>query len=323
MPKTINKAKRVVDFLSAGGEVNKIKGVEASDDQAWYRISAKAYELYLKDCRKIREEDEKKKNVSCTSNDEIKNILVLNDKLADYALSLPSVSTMHEVQTLEKLISVMPVNEHKIISIIEKSTMSPRIRALQKKGRLERFSIFKEFSKIIDAATISYYRENFISSYLTLVPVIEGILLRWLGYCGIGKKPEFDYLKSFFRLSHVRQPCPGNALFHEVYIKACDKLLTEHLYKPSDTGSAYSNFNRHLAVHLLSDSQFATKDNCIRLFCLIDVMTEIFYYETHCVDHRFYLKGEEIALEMSIYEKLIAQSHNQSIKTPEQTLLQD
>ncbi|MEN3756157.1 hypothetical protein ABDZ57_04920 [Aeromonas veronii] len=321
MPKTIDKAKRVVDFISNGGTVCEIKDVEAIDDSAWHRISSKAYDLHLIDSRKKRAEDEKKENVSCTSNDEIKEILLLSSELADYALSLPSVSTMNDFKTLQKLMLKMPLNEHKVIDIIERITMSPKIRALQKKGRFEHFSVFKEFSTIIDAAVISYYRKNYISSYLTLVPVIEGILLRWLGYSGVGKKPEFEDLRNFFSNSHVRQPCPGNALFYDIYIKACDKLLKEHLYKPSDKGSAYSNFNRHLAAHLLSDSEFATQDNCVRLFNMIDVMTEIFYYETHCNDPRFSLKRGEISLELENYEKLISQSYNPQLRTPEQVLL--
>ncbi|WP_429209929.1 hypothetical protein [Aeromonas veronii] len=321
MPKTIDKAKRVVDFISNGGTVCEIKDVEAIDDSAWHRISSKAYDLHLIDSRKKRAEDEKKENVSCTSNDEFKEILLLSSELADYALSLPSVSTMNDFKTLQKLMLKMPLNEHKVIDIIERITMNPKIRALQKKGRFEHFSVFKEFSTIIDAAVISYYRKNYISSYLTLVPVIEGILLRWLGYSGVGKKPEFEDLRNFFSNSHVRQPCPGNALFYDIYIKACDKLLKEHLYKPSDKGSAYSNFNRHLAAHLLSDSEFATQDNCVRLFNMIDVMTEIFYYETHCNDPRFSLKRGEISLELENYEKLITQSYNPQLRTPEQVLL--
>ena len=71
----------------------------------------------------------------------------------------------------------------------------------------------------------------------------------------------------FFRNSYQRQPCPGNVLFHDVFSKACDKLLTEHLFKDSQDGDAYSNFNRHLAAHLFSDSLFATRENCVRLFC--------------------------------------------------------
>ncbi|MDA0126315.1 hypothetical protein OH459_27445 [Vibrio sp. MM46] len=309
MPKTKDKAKRVIAALAKQVPIHQIKQAESKDDADWFRVSKKAYDIYLKKEREKRKESESKPNVLCTSVNEIKGIISLNDKLADYALSIPAIATMSEVKEIEKLIGSMPNNEHSIISILENSTMCPRVRALQKKGRFEHFPPFKEFSAIIEAATISFYRGNFIAAYLTLIPVVEGVVLRWLGYSGEGKKPEFEDLRKFFRNSHTRQPCPGNALFYEVYSKACDKLLTEHLFKPSDKGDAYSNFNRHLAAHLLNSSQFATKDNCIRLFLLLDVMTELYYYETYCVDPRFNLTGEQIALELDTYCLLKSQTN--------------
>lgn len=317
--KTIDKANEILKLIKSRTPINEVKARVCSDDQDWFRASAKAYSLHLENTRKERKDDEKNPHVSCTSNDEIKEIIALNHKLADYALTVPTLASMHDFRNLEQLSIGMPSNEHKVFSIIEECTMCPRIRALQKKGRLETFKIFKEFSKLIDAATLSYYRQNYFSAYLTLVPVIEGILLRWLGFQGNGKKPEFEDLRKFFRNSHVRQPCPGNPLFHEVYIKACDKILTEHLFRPSESGDAYSNFNRHLAAHLLRDSPFATKENSIRLFLLIDVMTEIYYYETFCKDHRFSIKKEEFAVDWEIYESLV---QNQSLTfSPERALL--
>lgn len=59
----------------------------------------------------------------------------------------------------------------------------------------------------------------------------------------------------------------------------------------------------------------------VRLFNIIDVMTEIFYYETYCNDPRFYLKGEEFSLEMENYEILITQSCSSLLRTPEKILL--
>lgn len=226
---------------------------------------------------------------------------------------------MAEFKQVKQLLQNMPENEHRLIEIVENSVLDPRIRALQKKGRFEHFAAFKSFVRLIEAATISYYRENYFSSYLTLLPVAEGIILRWSGYSGQGNKPEFEVIRKFFSKSYARQPCPGNPLFHDVFIKACDKIINEHLYKPSQRGVAYANFNRHLAAHLLDDSQFATKENCIRLFLLIDIMTELYLYETYCGDPRFNLTGEEIALEYSIYQTIKAES--KLVSTPEKSLL--
>lgn len=189
----------------------------------------------------------------------------------------------------------------------------------KKKGRFERFSAFKIFVHLIEAATICFYRENYFSSFLTLLPVVEGIILRWSGYSGNGDKPEFEEIRKFFSKSHTRQPCPGNPLFYDVFAKACDKIINEHLYKPSQRGVAHANFNRHLATHLLNDSQFATKENCIRLFLLIDIMTELFLYETYCSDPRINLSDDEIDLEYKIYQMIKAESNSAS--TPEKALL--
>ncbi|WPP87164.1 hypothetical protein [Acinetobacter pittii] len=240
----------------------------------------------------------------------------MNNNLVQYALSLPSTVTWADVSNIQKLISDMPANEHKIIDAFASIIMNPRMRALQKNGRFEHFPPFKSFVNIIESAVISYYRGNFIGSYLTLIPVIEGVMLRWLGYYGIGKKPKFDDLKAFFRNFYQRQPCPGNALFYDVFSRACDKLLTEHLFKDSQDGDAYSHFNRHLAAHLLSDSQFATRENCVRLFLFLDLMSELYLYETYCSDPRFYLSDEGISLEFNEYLKLMAQLHS-----PERVLL--
>jgi hypothetical protein len=314
LPKTINKAERVIVSFAKGTAISLIKSTETNSDEEWFRVSKKAYDVFLGKELKRRKEDEKKTNVSCTSVSEIKGILDLNNRLADFALSIPSIATMSEVNEISSLSVDIENNEHKIISILENSTMCPKVRALQKKGRFEHYPPFKEFSKIIDSATISYYRGNYIGSYLTLIPVIEGVILRWLGYSGVGKKPEFEDLRKFFRNPHLRQPCPGNVLFYDVYSKACDKLITEHLFKPSDKGDAYSNFNRHLAAHLLNSSQFATKDNCIRLFLLLDVMTELYHYETYCKDPRFNITSEEMSLEFGEYSLLINQRNTSEEK---------
>ena len=307
MSQTKEKAHKIIELIKNKIPLYEIKQELSKSEDEWFRISKKAYDIFLDKERQRRKEDENKLNVACTSVNKIKDILALNNTLADYALSIPSIASVHQVDIIQELASDMPKNEHKIIAMLEDSTMGPRMRAAQKKGRFEHFPPFKEFTTIIESATISYYRKNYIASYLTLVPVIEGVILRWLGYAGDGKKPEFEDLRKFFRNTHTRQPCPGNALFYEVHSKACDKLLTGHLFKPSDKGDAYSNFNRHLAAHLLNSSQFATRDNCVRLFLLLDVMTELYYYETYCEDPRFYLKTEQIHLELMVYHSLKAQ----------------
>jgi len=159
-----------------------------------------------------------------------------------------------------------------------------------------------------------------VSCYLTLLPVVEGIIIRWIGYTETGVKPEYNDIRNFFKKSPQRQPIPSNILFHNVYVKACDKILNNHFYKPTTKKGTipYANFNRHVASHLLNDDQFATNENCIRLFILLDAMTEIYLYESRKVDPRFSLKNDEIESDIKILSGILL---NKTQKTPEQVIL--
>lgn len=319
--KTLDRAKTTISRITAGEQLAAIRNELATDDDDWYRVSAKTYSLHLQAARRKRKEDAKKPNIACTSNEEIDQILDLNDKLADFAVCLPTLATKSDVRVALSLLATMPGSEIQLLLLLEHMTLEPRLRALQNIGRIRHFEAFKEFAHFVEAATLCYYRGNYFSSYLTLVPVIEGIILRWSGYQGTGEKPEFDEIRKFFANAHVRQPCPGNPLFHEVFCRACHKIINDHLYKPSQRGTAYAEFNRHQASHFLRDTNFATRENCIRLFLLLDIMAEIYLYETHCRDPRWDLKSEDTRREVALYKVL--QIETASGKSAESILLGD
>lgn len=302
--KTIDKAKATISRIADGEQVAAIRNELAADENDWFRISAKAYSFHLQTARKKQEEYKKKPNILCTSNEEIDQIFELNDKLANFAVCLPTLATKSDIRAALFLLPRMPKSESQLLLLLENMTLEPRIRALQNIGRIRHFEAFKEFAHFVEAATLCYYRGNYASSYLTLVPVIEGIILRWYGYQGIGEKPEFEEIRKFFGSPHVRQPCPGNPLFHEVFCRACHKIINDHLYKPSQRGKAHAEFNRHQASHLLRNTKFATQENCIRLFLLLDTMAEIYLYETYCRDPRWDLKDEDTFPEVILYKAL-------------------
>ncbi len=318
MSKSLTKAKEIISLIEQGQSIELVKSTTTSNDNEWYSFSNKAYMVYLDEASKVRKSLVTRSRVLATSNEEISELLSLNETLADYAISIPSFATMGDLKTIQELVGTLPNSESQIISIVGRITLDSRTRILQKKGRLEKFDYFKVFSKIIDAAIISYYRANFISCYLTLIPVIEGVIIRWMGYNENEGKPEFENIRKFFKNSALRQPCPHNIQFHNVFVKACDKILNNHFYKPTTAGNSHSNFNRHVASHLLNDNQFATKENCIRLFILLDTMTEIYLYESRISDPRFILTSEEISTDILNYNLLIAENFK---TTPENLIL--
>jgi hypothetical protein len=314
------EAHKIIDLIKQGKSIQSLRTEDYPDPTQWYNYSAKAYDINLIAARKKRKANENRRHVSATSNKEILAIIALNKRLADYALSLPIYSTMADFEKVAQLAASLPGSESAIMDHVGLFTMDFNRRVHQKIGRFEHYRYFKTFTKLIDAAVLCYYRMNFISCYLTLVPVIEGIIIRWMGYSETDEKPEFEEIRKFFKNSHTRQPSPGNILFHQVYVKACDKILNEHFYRPTHKGDSYANFNRHIASHLLNDSQFATRQNCMRLFLLLDTMTEIYYYESHEPDPRFSLSKEEVTPDFELFKSVWLSNIYQ---TPEQILLKD
>lgn len=305
MGKTAAKAVDVIKKLTEEGKtVAEVKALYP-DDQEWFSVSNKAYNIWLETEKKKNKAYEKQRNVSTTSNTRIVDIFNLNERLSYYALGITISATEGELTAIEDLAKRLPTSEQEIITLIERVNMHPKWRARQKQGRIKKYEAFKEFDKIIDAALLCYYRENYISCFLTLTPVIEGVLLRWMGYNGIGEKPEFEAFRKFFKQSALRQPAPGNPQFHKVFTKVCDSIINKTLYKPTQNGDAHGDFNRHLALHLLKNSNFGTKNNCIRLFVLLDLMTEIYWYEAKFHDPRWDLHDNDIKDDIEFYSNLI------------------
>ncbi|MEA1062317.1 hypothetical protein [Erwinia sp. HR93] len=306
MSKTMHKAQQCKACLDAGDSLAQVKARFISDNQEWHRVSLMLYQQHFEQARadRVRAERERKKRGAFTHCDEIKDIIELNDALANFALGLPSFATMADFRKLKRLAESMPANEAQTISFIDSIIMDTRLRALQQQGRFEAFSAFKPLARYIEAAALAFYSGNVISAFLTLVPVIEGIILRWSGYQQGGKKLSFADLRTFFARGHQRQPLPGNPLFYDVFSRVCAQIIDNHLFHPTGAGVSYAGFNRHLAAHMLSDGDFATRDNCVRLFLLLDLMSELYYYEMRCEDPRFYPDNAGIAGKIRQYDAM-------------------
>lgn len=318
MGKSDIKADEIIKLLEEGKSVQEVKTIVSSTPDEWYRFSSKAYAKNLKKDREQRSVREKQKTIGITSEQDVSRFTDLNDVLADHALLLPVFSTMGDFDQIQSLIARLPSSEPQIIKELARVNLHPKFRLLQRKGRFENFEYFKPFVKMIDAAQLSYYRTNFIACYMTLCPIVEGIIIRWMGFQEGAEKPDFEVIRGFFKNSSQRQPCPGNAVFHDINIKACDKILNNHFYRPTSSGDSYNNFNRHLASHLLNDNQFATQQNCVRLFILLDAMTQVFLYEKKITDPRFIMGNAEISKDLDTYFEIIRENIR---ATPENQIL--
>lgn len=266
--------------LKEGENPSYIKKQYFLDESEWYRIASKIYQNNLKEARKSEKESSKLEQV--------------NSKLCKFALLFPRLGTQGELDKLSTLLLNYKKNEKEILKLLISTIMHPNMRAMY---HLDCYSIPKfnnldnpvyTFHPIIESAVLSFYRGNYISSYMTIIPVIEGTLLRWQGFPKTIKiKPGFEESLKFLKNSYIRQPVPSLIGFFDTWNKTSVRIIEDHLFKPTSSGKSNIDFNRHLVAHLLYDAQFATVLNITRAFNLIDTLIDIFLNENHNSYHWF------------------------------------
>lgn len=211
-----------------------------------------------------------------------------NDVLKGYAFSLPSYSTSRETDRILKGLQNGTIDETTIAGHMASIVMDYRFRAQQHTARFMKIDLFKEFAYFIDSAVLSYYRGNMAAAFFTLVPVIEGVLLRWMGYPRYRvKKPEFKEIKEFIGKSVERNPLPIEPHQVESYVNVADSILRNHFYLSTEEGDAHAYFNRHLALHMLDEKEFYTSDNVVRAVLLLDILNGIYIREQRIDDPLF------------------------------------
>lgn len=235
----------------------------------------------------------------------------INIELSKYALVFPVYGTVAEAKKVQELLKENPPNVEEASKIIYATIMQPRMRALQLVGRFMKIPLFAEFAYFIDSATVAYFRGNVAAAFLTVVPVIEGLILRWYGFpTTIPKKPDYEKTKKFIGRSFYRQPIPLMPNFVESYVETANEILVNHLYKNSETGAAHNDFNRHLALHMLDNKNFYSHDNVMRAFMLLDLLSEIYICEKRISDPRWDTKNAEEIPHETAYIAAILQQHN-------------
>ncbi|WP_338793213.1 hypothetical protein [Bernardetia sp. MNP-M8] len=287
---------KITELIILNISVEEIKSELNLSSDMWNNRSASVYNNALRKAIEERNNMEKLKHISVSPNDTLSKIMSINWTLSEYALSLPSIITEADVKLFSNLTDELPISKS-IISVIlneiEKIILRPNVRVIYRGGRFEKFEPFKVFLDLIDTAVVSYYRKDYTSCFLTLVPIIEGVILRWMNYDFSSKKPPFEKIKKFFQASHGRQPIPYNIQFHKIYCNTCSRILINHFYKNTRDGTPYDYFSRHIPSHMLREKGFDTRENCIRIFILLDNMAEIYCYESRKCDGMFQIDNEE------------------------------
>ncbi|MBQ3642763.1 hypothetical protein II906_12680 [bacterium] len=202
------------------------------------------------------------------------------------------------------------------------TVIQPEYRA---KRRLlyRQLDIFQDYIFMIDSAILSFYQNNFLCAYFTLVPVIEGLLRKW------SKNPHFKIsknMKDFLRkkTNEIYKVHPSSDLWLINNLILIRKVAN-YYFRHSDYCPKGFALNRHIPAHLLrSPSYIQSISNFIKLLNFIDLIAEINSYEYDfgtpksvkvsegCYEslYDYEITGEKEKID---YAKLLSNSQNFSI----------
>ncbi len=137
----------------------------------------------------------------------------------------------------------------------------------------------REFSHIIERAVFHYFKQDFLSCALCLIPAVEGVLRSYAGWSfGAPTDPKLSDLKERLRRGSP-ESYPER---HTLYAEALVRFLERWLWRPTKSADfSLSYLNRHYALHALGDRTFYRAVDCHRLLLFFDLFADLLTLEGH------------------------------------------
>lgn len=171
--------------------------------------------------------------------------------------------------------------------LVTAQVSNPWQRTYQMEYRFKKAAVFDGVLEVIEYATFDAMKGNALTSYLTLLPVIEVLLRRW---CELEEVRDVDFEESkpavlgAAIVKHVRETSAPRSEEHRLTFNGqlhyferivCDTLFLgfrRYLEEHQEV------FNRNLSLHRLSGAETWRQGlrNTSRLFLLLDVIAELY-----------------------------------------------
>ena len=136
----------------------------------------------------------------------------------------------------------------------------------------------QKFSHHIEKAILHYYKNDYLSAVLCLLPAIEGTLLSYYGWdFGTSRKPKIiDLIKEIEKC----RVSTHDEVAYKLYSNALSLFLRKWIF--SDTSSVdttYSHLNRHYALHGMGTNKYYSISDTHRLIMFFDLYIEFLSLE--------------------------------------------
>jgi hypothetical protein len=180
----------------------------------------------------------------------------------------------------------------------------------------------KEVSHLIERGVIHYFKQDFLSCTLCLLPAVEGVLRSRLGPSLGGPRVKFEHLVACVH-GGAPKAVPDR---HGAYADAITAFLDRWLYRATkDANFELSFLNRHYALHALGGESFYRATDCHRLLLFFDVFADLLNMEGHGEPEVFLPDHiDEMNRRRDHYEKLVTGAISLAeVRTTEDALLRE
>jgi hypothetical protein len=260
----------------------------------------------------------------------------VNQKITNFGFSvLADDLTMPDIVKLEQIANSIDLNkeyskteyeeiENEIADVFSKYLRNPHYRALNMTSLIKNTDHVKKFSHIIEQAYISFFRGEYISTVMCLIPVVEGILLSLYGFEANSPKPSERQLLN--RWAELEYKYGARQMIHpfmvDEYIRAFIELWEQTFFQKHQRAEDIMFFNRHYVAHLMGEGNFYTRNNAYKLITMIDLLVHViaactgkhtrFHFDT--TDKEYILR---CILYQSLYESSFRNINERIMRTHE------
>lgn len=182
----------------------------------------------------------------------------------------------------------------------------------------------KDFSHLLERATIHYFSRDYLSTTHCLIPMIEGVLRAHHKHHNLlaGQRLHHSTLMTFLRTARPLRSYPQ---WHAMYREALANFLERWLWKATDQADwSLSHLNRHYALHGKGTDSYYRASDCHRLFIFLDMYMEMLVLESGIGEYPA-IPGHEPALERRrrYYERIMLWTDATSIVSRAKSLMRE
>jgi len=206
----------------------------------------------------------------------------INSELRESILCIPPYKECITEEFVGKMYSNKENNEL-LVNDITNIILSPRQRAYQMEFRYKKTKIFEPFIPVLEYGVFSSVLTDWVCAYLTLLPVVEASLRRWMTLeANMSLKSLHKFYYTFGKYSRK---------YIGVYNDEREDLTKEYIrylkhgfrmlfmsFEECHKKNLKEIFNRNLALHRLEGAMEEPESlrNVARILLLLDVISELY-----------------------------------------------